>query len=321
MRHLTPEIKIFAIIIFIILVVAGCTPAESVPQVSRTDCPTYLVNTPESKGNTPKLIIILVKEDPSYRDYSYQAFDLLTDILPEVIEPGDRVIMLSTEHFTIENSVFLDAEVSFIEKPAISNSPTPPPTIGVLPSPTVTPEGDYMRAVATQNAIRYIQNTQTYATQAAFEYACAKEFWNRDNQELWEQWEAARQLAIASFMESFESGINNNKINGFTSTGGQMFEALHIASLILNSECPKYNRCDLVIFSDLYDFRDYRPQDIDIQLSNLDIAVMLPNCEYLPQCQQKITFWTDNFTTYGAHSSQFALEKEIKQTLLDYLRR
>ena len=110
------KIKVlFETTLIFFLILAGCLPTPTPSEQTRI-CPTTIDETPEAKVNTPKLIVILMKEHPEYRDYAYQAFDILLRVLPQVIEPGDRVIMLSTEQFNLSDAIFFDEEVDFVKR-------------------------------------------------------------------------------------------------------------------------------------------------------------------------------------------------------------
>jgi hypothetical protein len=316
------KIKILAgTILALFLILSGCLRTSTTTEEIDV-CPTSIGQNPEAKGGTPKLVVILVKEHPDYREYAYQAFDILLRVLPQVIEPSDRVVMLSMEQSNIDSAIFFDDEVEFVERPPVSEPPIAPPTVGSLPPPSAKPQGRYMESVATQDAIRYIEGTKVSATKAYFEYECGKVNWNRGNEEEWQKWNANKEAAILKFMNEFSARIEENKAQGFHTSISQVFEALQIASLILNTECSKYAVCDFVIFSDFYDYRNFQPLQTDIIFPNIEIAPMLLDCAFVYQCQDKITFWSETFKTFGASdSSQFAINREVEKALLSYFGR
>jgi len=202
------------VIFFLFLVIAGCLP-PSTPTDEQEICPTTQSGTPEAKGGTPRLIVILVKEHPDYREYAYQAFDILLRVLPQVLEPSDRVVMLSMEQSDRDSALLFDSEVDYVEKPPSLEPPIAPPTVGSLPPPSAEPQGGYMESVATQDAIRYIEGTKVSATKAYFEYECKKEEWNEGNNEEWQKWNTKKQAAISKFIGEFSLAIEKNKIEGF----------------------------------------------------------------------------------------------------------
>lgn len=309
-------------ILFLFLILAGCLSTPT-PTEETKICPTSADNTPEPKGGTPRLIVILVKEHPDYKEFAYQAFDILNRVLPQILEPSDRVIMLSMEQPNRETALFFDGQVDFVEKPPVLNPPVAPPTIGSLPPPLEEPQGGYNEAVATQNTIRYIEGTKVSATKASFEYECEIEQWNQGNNEEWQKWNTKKQAAISKFMKEFSSKIEDNKAQGFHTSTSQVFEAVEIASTILNSECSKYVGCKFVIFSDFYDYRNFQPVQTEITLpDSIEIAPMLLDCKFTSECQDEITFWGETFKSFGASdSSQFAINLEVEKALLNYFGR
>jgi len=309
------------IVLILFLIMAGCLSTP--PPTEETEiCPTSIGETPEPKGGTPRLIVILVKEHPDYREYAYQAFDILLRVLPQILEPSDRVIMLSMEQPNLNSALFFDDEVDFVERPPVLDPPIAPPPIGSLPPPSAEPQGGYMESVATQDANRYIEGTKISATKASFEYECAKEEWNQGNNEEWQKWNVKKQAAIVEFMNEFSIKVENNKAQGFHTSTSQVFEAVEITSSILNTECSKYAECDFVIFSDFYDYRNFQPLQKEIALPNIEIAPMLLDCKFTYECQDKITFWDETFKTFGTSDlSQFAINHEVEKALLHYFGR
>ena len=97
-----------------------------------------------------------------------------------------------------------------------------------------------------------------------------------------------------------------------------MFEAIQIAAALLNDECDKYAECHLLIISDLYDYRNYRPENIAISLQGYDVTTLMPSCKYKSQCEKQIEFWKDNLSFYGASDSQFVLSSDIGEFLITH---
>lgn len=178
-----------------------------------------------------------------------------------------------------------------------------------------------MESVATQDAIKFIEGTKVAATESAFEYECAMETWKQGNQELWQNWNNERHAAIQTFMNEFSSAVEANKVAGFQAKRSQIFEAVELGALVLNTECSKYVRCDLIVFSDFYDFRNGDYSQANITLPKIEVAGILLDCGYLAQCQENITHWENYFEIFGASSSEFAHSREAEKVLLSYLRR
>ncbi len=314
---------IFTLIIFfiVIVVLVSCSsppPTVSIKRICPTTTPNALMN---SVSDPSKLIVVLIKEHPDYREYAEQAFDILSRVLPEVLEPGDRVIMMTMEHNNLRESIFFDGEIQPLPKPVLVNSPTPPPTIGPLPSPTVLPKGGYMAAVATQDAIRYMQSTRVAATEIAFEYGCAQEEWKQNGEQAWQEWNAKRLASISEFMNKWNNSINANKSEGFQIEKRQVFESLKLASQLLESECASYDECHLVVFSDFRDYRIGNPPTITLTFQGVDIVGVLLNCHYQTECQKNIDWWKEYFDSLGCTQLQFVVGDKAEQILLNHFRR
>jgi hypothetical protein len=312
---------VFSIIfLFFILLIMGCASQQPIAKQVNI-CPTSSNETLDSKGDKPKLILILVKEHPNYLNYASQSFDILTRILPKVVEPNDRVIMMSMEEFDVGSAVFFDKKIDSIEKPSISNSPIPPPTIGSSQTAEDTPETVFGQAAAAQQIQADFKNTEVAATKAAFRYECDKQAWATSNDAAWQKWNSDKKKAISSFMTEFGKEMKLNKTNNFQISKNQIFEAMQSASLILNGECSKYARCDLVIFSDFEDVRNYHPPEKKFSLPTVKVAGMLLDCRFEYKCGKKIDFWSETFAIYGASSSQFAFGDDVEKILISYFLR
>lgn len=314
--------SVFFIFVLFVFGTLGCISSLFSAEQDRV-CPTAVSESQEARKDGNKLIVVLIKEHPNYKDYAFQAFEILSRVLPQVLEPSDRVILMSMEETKLSDAVFFDDDVDFVEKPAIADPPIEPLPLGeiVLPTPTALPQGGYMESVATNDAEKYIQGTQAAATQAFFEYGCEKEKWEQESQDSWHEWDEEKKEVISEFMGEFSAAVETNKNQGFTKETSQMFEAVQLASQILNTECAKFSRCDLIIFSDFYDYRTERPEQIQITIPEIDVAGLLLNCKYLSECQNYITFWSGNFEFYGTSSSVFGQNKESEKILLSYIRR
>ena len=208
-----------------------------------------------------------------------------------------------------------------LKEPIISDTPIPPLPISPSSTPEETPEGVFGQAAAKQEAEANAQNTQVAATNAAFGYECEKQTWATNNGAAWQKWNSERQVAINDFIMEFKTRIEQNKKEGFNNSRSLLYEAIQSASRVLDSECSKYVKCDLVIFSDLYDYRNYRPAEIRINLQNIEVAAMLLNCNFKYECQGTVDFWSDNFLAYGASDPHFALRNDVEKNLISYLGR
>lgn len=315
------KIQFGVVLIILLVILIGCSsppPTVSVERICPTTTQSVLVN---HASDPSKLIVVLVKEHPNYKEYAQQAFDILLEVFPKLLEPGDRVIMMTMEDSSLSDAIFFDGEISPLQKPAIVNSPTPPPTIGPLPSPTALPQGGYMEAVATQDAIRYMQGTQVAATAMAFEYACAQEEWKQNGEQIWRDWQTKRLKSISEFTDTLSDSINTNVSQGFQIKKSQVFEALQLASLLLRTECAGYDECHLVIFSDFYDYRIGTPPPINLMLDDIDVVGVLLNCQYKSECQDNLIWWQSYFDSLSVSQIEFVTGNKAEQTLLDHFRR
>ncbi len=316
-------ILICGFVICIAILLACGSQSTSLPQIP---CPT-IENLSESATISPKLIVVLIKEIPNYQQFSYEALDILRETLPQVMEPGDRLIVLSMEQFTISDARILDIAIDNVEKPLTVDLLTPPQPIGPLPSPTTQPSGNLMQSIATQDAVKYIQQTAVAATQYAFNYDCVKQTLAVEENEQQANWRKRKEAAIKKFLNKVDEKINENKITGFTESRNIPYKALDLASDVLDSECSKYKRCSLLIFSDM-DFPYPRPdvdedgKSIEIYLAHIDVGLMLLDCDYKSQCQDTLDTWNENFAYYGANAGyKIALRNDVRTILLDFLRR
>ena len=288
------------------------------PSATPTCEPNMSLSTPSEWGTT-QLIVILYDPRPQAIGERYLELEnkektrdipsFIDTIVPHLIKPGGQVSI-----FQLGYSSYDDARVarlySYSTIPQLYDTPSPYETLTPLPPVTLPPPG--FERVATEQAIK-VQSTARAATEIANEAAhgCEVNYWNNVVKLTATAWDGTATAEISDAGKDFATETTNHDNGvGITETPfktdelyyGGVYYGLSFVSTVFQADCKNYDKCTLIIIDDLQVYREYNPDDLPINLSNVDIYVIMPNCRDIdqPSCMKVREYWDAEFKKYGA---------------------
>ena len=103
-------------------------------------------------------------------------------------------------------------------------------------------------------------------------------------------------------------------------SSSDVYDGLHNASALFKDECKNYDRCILVIFDQMVDWRDKQPK-ILIDLKGVVITAIFPQCqsEATPKCSDLANKWSKELTALGSPELTHYIQKNAEEKLLQLL--
>ncbi len=319
------------IIILLSLVLVGCELGDpfslsSTPTITPTFtptpvCPTGFISTPAGVKSSRRLIVVLFEDNPQYRPYTLQGMKIFNEILPNIIGSGDQLYMLRTEPLKLEDATFVRVGIDELAAPAIPPTPTLFPTITPTLPPVATPQTRINQLAATQNAISTMASDNATATQSSFTYNCALGDWRNQYLDIENEWMETKKKAVQEFVKEVDEKEKTFEEQDPISKSG-VWNGFALATTIFKNECStqsKYDRCLLLVFSDMNDVTMSQPGELEINLKNTSVLGVMLGCEYLytGECNRWREFWQTNLQA----KSVVFINENIEETIEAFLRR
>ncbi len=291
-------------IVIVLLLLQGCSSlvpnaaiSTSTPTPTKLVCPTIVSGTPVAVSQdtgSSKLIVALFENNPLYEPYTSQALDAMNSALQKTVQPGDKFFMVDMNAKNSESAVVVIANVEFVSAPVALPTPTlyPTPT-ATLPSIS-TPQAGIAQLAATQSAKATAISVNSTATSSAFLFDCSFQAWQEQYSAISKQWEKQKDEVVQSFTKDVAQQQSEIKV-GVGDPNNQVWEGLSHASLIMKNECHKYDRCILIIFSDMNENRSIKPENLSVDLRNVEVLGVMLNCKllYSSECGKWIETWKE----------------------------
>jgi hypothetical protein len=321
------------VMIIILLFVQGCYAVNTnvfepttTPTFTQLVCPSFDINTsfvrPEELSYS-KIVIILFDNSQVYESYTKEAFDTLNNVLVDAAQPGDKLFMVDMNSVSFDESVVVYSSIGDITAPLAPPTPTLFPTPTSTLPPYSTPVSSIAQTAENQYAQRTAVSVNSTATQLSFIYNCANQAWQEEFLSISQEWESQKEEAVTEFISDITEqqsniiSINNDK-------DSQVWEGLSYASLIMKSECRKFDRCILIIFSDMNESRSIKPDYLDVDLKNVEVIGAMLNCKFLfsPDCAKWIDAWSDYMFSneINVKSVDFINGENLEQILFQILK-
>jgi len=276
--------------------------------LTSTPCPppTKIVVMQETRK--PYLIFVLIDKTITYRNNFKHTQYVLKKLSP-ILYPGDRLVLAwmskSNLWYGLNESVFFDDRVEVIPTQIF---PTTIPTPTILPSPTLIPtRRSNLGATAvakTQSAVfTEVSITQTAVANG---YNCIYDESATQYEIVLATLDANQQQNVNKFVQSIDQVFSSLEFNEQDQdTIEPVFESIQMASEFFQENCTdEYERCVLLLFSDLNDYRerfDTEAINVQIDLQNVDVVSILYQCKYKDgTCEKKIEAWENHFLHWGA---------------------
>ncbi len=315
------------------------TPRSSPPLVP-TLCPSVTpvrVNLPPQPPS--QYIYILVDKSSTFRDHTKLAFSLIARVLPEVMLPGDQLVIAwigkepqSIVYFPTGNTTGRVRPVPlprFPEQPKLKiATPTSGATISptsALGTPTTTTSGvtteqqkrtltaSAQFAEATKTASAQIEGATRTTTaieeQDALErnrYSCDLQKWNQEVLDIMTKWEKDRNDARAEFLKDALPFVNSAmyQIDDESRIYEPIFAATQAlqSAILLNKDFREYK---LLIFSDMQEKRGDSPGGLRFNFSNINTIIAFYYCDKVQKCLQYEDAWWRFFKDNRANAIHF----------------
>ena len=275
-----------------------------------------------------KLIYFLVDGSSEYEEYSVEMNNLLIDIVPKIINPGDRLVLSWIGKDSLSSSIFFDEKVLEVPYPIME------PFTETLPTRQILIEsGEYYSSNAKLVATESAQQTQTaldlYATQTTNEFFCEQNAWLTETQRIYSEWIAEQNRRIDEFTSSFEATLKTTDHSWVNGPISNIYESLYLSAQFMQEEAARSGNENpyekkIVIFSSLYDVRDFDEYlGPSIDFTETDIIIVLQDCKYLyddtSNCREKVNHWAEIFKQYNPNSVSFISGYNIEENLIDQI--
>lgn len=316
--------------------ITGITPTPITPSPTPRECPPPTnLNSVDDLKIHPKLIVILFDLNSTNGQKVLEYIDgtktedileFLDHVLPDILGPGDQISFFSLG-FRSYNAARLDRYVSKIsDSPHIVPTPRYPETLTPIPSPTNSNVGldEYKAKVEYQTAVA---DQYATATQIVFEYQCALQDYQNIYQATATQWSATKAVeatAISTQIQALRTATPQAVETPFASNN--VYEGLAHATVDFSNLCSEYERCILLIFDNLTDWRNVPSQNnipsyLQIDLHNVEVISVLPQCVTIfePSCKEIQDLWTDELKSVGVTQVAYYNGDRLEQTLIDQL--
>lgn len=367
LRYSYPKLsfRIFRGVLLCILVSLSLSSCDAIgelidglPTATFVPTPIYCPDIDEGQINTsaldlqPKLIVILLESSPNQRDVIDKAIEVIREVIPAFIEPGDQVVVFKMGYRDYRDSLLVDVEPPIATRPAIAATPTSPATLQA--DVEITPVGVTQLEKNSErlNATATFEAAAATATLEWTYYECAMNDWAGEFSAVATAWESTKQDIVVDVSSEIKGILVPGLVGGTAvptaddlslPTGplaNSVYESLvHVSSVFTGVGCDgefekggAVKRCFLVIFDDL---REWRRDAVetgslvpanswDINLADVEVLSVMLNCSriYEPNCIDWQEFWTTQFRDeFHASSVEYLDGHSIQENLGEFFNR
>lgn len=285
----------------------------------------------------PKFIVVLYDLSSTEGNYaleygdSARTTDLFTffeNTFPDLLSSGDEITFFSLGYkYDDYNFARQEKYTSRIQNPP-NMQPSPTPISTFVPLATPVDTGETLKDIQNQNNFKATATVYAAeATQVAFDHGCAMQEWEgvySATHEYFSSTQEAEATAISTQIRGIAQSTPRVQATPFDYEN--VYEGLSHASTAMKGKCSEYERCILVIFDDMHDWRNASeknemPEYMKIRLDNVEVITVMPQCLdiYQPDCAKNITLWQSELTDAGASRIEFLNGDRLKAKLFDLI--
>lgn len=316
--------------------ITGITPTPTHPI---TPSPTLRICPPNidleslpTLGIDPTFIVVLY--DPNSiagdtlefanGDKTGNVMNFIGQVLPKILGPGDEYSIFSLGFRGYEAAKLDRYNSKITNAPEIVDTPRPHETLTAIPTPTLS--GAVLENQVAKNEYDSAVEAQSgTATQSAFEYNCevlAYETTHKVTATAWSVTKQAEADEIATQIVAAQAD-REIKLQALETpfAPNNVFEGLSHVTIDFENQCKNYDRCILLIFDNLTDWRNETPDYLNINLENVEVISVLAQCEDIiqPSCKKIQDKWTPLLESYGVKSVNYYNGERLEEFLLTYL--
>jgi len=318
--------------------VTGITPTPVTPSPTPRICPPDInLNGLEPLKTTPTFIVVLFDANSTRENVLEYAngektadvMDFVGTVLPKVLGPGSQYSLFSLGYRGYEAAKFDRYSSKITESPEIVETPAPYSTLTPIPTPT-TSDAVLENQVAKNEYEVAVSAQQATATQLAFEDNCEVMVYDSTYKATATAWSVTKQAEedeiAVQISNARQERENDIRVIETPFATNNVYEGLAHVTVDFESQCQYYDRCVLLIFDDLTDWRNAGPNnkipDLHINLDGVEVLSVLSQCEDIiqPSCVKTQNLWTDEFTdVFGAEKVDYHNGERLEEFLIETL--
>lgn len=289
--------------------VTGITPTPVTPSPTLTPtlyCPPMDLDIAELKVNSTFVVVLFDEEITKSFPLVYEngqteseIYVFLSNVLPSVLGPGSEYSLFRLGYRSYEEAKIIRDASRIVSAPELVSTPAPLESLTAIPTPA---ESGVVMAdvIATKEYATQVAQQYATATQMAIDYQCQQTTYEglyRATEVAWDVTQVAEKERINEYILTVQPDITDD--NSKRPLGGNnVYEGLSHVTIDLESRCPDYSRCVLIVIDDLEDWRSQAPEHLDIDLEGYEIVLVAPSCSdtVSPECKNLQNKWMPQFT-------------------------
>jgi hypothetical protein len=232
----------------------------------------------------------------------------ILNIMPHILYAGDQYAIFQFGYKYYEDARMNRYSVATLDVPPSRGVYQSKPTITLVLTPTLYEPG--LPGMATQ--IYYKTEVKKYSetsTAIAFDGFCANATFVAQVNSTATAWSTTQTVQWGE-LSTQAIKASTPRVRATPYDENEVYNGLSHATTLFKSQCSHYSRCVLLIISSMQDHRAGYKGMIDeygIDLSNVEIITVLPNCEdiFQPSCKPIEDIWTGEFQQAHAKSNTF----------------
>lgn len=295
-------------------------------------CPpnTNLASLPGLEIDSTFIVVLFDPNSVGLGSFEYSNGEATSDvlgfigkILPEILGPGDQYSMFSLGFQNYE-SAKLDRYNSKIDSaPEIVATPIPPEILTPIPTPTLS-DAVLENQVGKNKLEATVIAQNATATQNAFNYYCELAIYESTYKVTATAWGVTKQAEANEIATQIVKAREEREEKILTIetpfAGENVYEGLSHVTVDFENQCKDYNRCVLIVFDNLEDWRIETPDYLHVNFDGVEIVSVLPQCEDIiqPSCKEIQNLWTPQFLSMDAKSIEYYNGERLEENLIKY---
>lgn len=310
----------------------GITATPITPSPTPRICPpnTNLASLPGLEIDSTFIVVLFDVNSVNSEALEYSDGNTTSDILsfvgkilPEILGPGDQYSMFSLGFQNYESAKLDRYNSKIVNAPEIVATPIPPEILTPIPTPTLS-DAVLENQVGKNKHDSEVEAQNATATQSAFDYYCELSVYETTYKVTATAWDVTKQAEaneiatqIVKAQEEREEKIRTIET---PFAGENVYEGLSHVTIDFENQCKDYNRCVLIIFDNLEDWRIKTPDYLQVNLEGVEIVSVLPQCQDIiqPSCKEVQDLWTPQFLSSHAKSVQYYNGERLEENLIKY---
>lgn len=312
--------------------ITGITATPMTPSPTPRICPPNIdLGSLDGLEIEPTFIIVLFDANSISSDSleyvnkekTSDVMSFIGEILPKLLGPGDQysIFSLGFRHYEAAKLDRYNSKIT--EAPEIVATPKLHETLTPIPTPTLS-DAVLENQVSKNEYISNVEAQNATATQSAFEYDCEIAAYDATYKVTATAWSVTKQAEANEIATQIMIAQNDReeKIKALETPFAldNVYEGLSHVTVDFENQCKDYERCLLIIFDDLAEWRSVTPDYLHINLENVEVISVLPQCEDIiqPSCKHIQDLWNPLFDSYKAKSVEYYNGERLEESLINY---